>query len=68
MLRDDSLVEMVEAPDSAMIDLDGDISMLADDNDNTAESEVNVTQGSRRGNKTFSRGSRRVTLRRLEGT
>ena len=59
MQHDDSLVDMVEAPDSAVFNPDGDTTMLAVDIDNTGKSEVNVNRGSRRGSTKFIRGSRR---------
>ena len=38
MLHDDSLVEMVEASNTPLVDPDGDITMLAGDRGSTAES------------------------------
>ena len=60
MLCVDSMLKMVAVPDTAMIIPDEDVNMLA--YDNTAESVVGFTRGSRRGNITLTRGSRREDI------
>ena len=59
MLHEDSLLEMVQASNTPVVDPDRDITMLAVDRGSTAEYGAIVNRGSRRSDTELTRGSRR---------